>query len=94
MVGNVMFQGSLGWRDHEKVKLEILGAVRKASSKFTASGFREQTLAPPRTFSVESHGIELWRAEGTNNEAEFKGSPTQSSRVMQSWVQLTGVLEN
>lgn len=68
-----MLQGSLGCSDQEKVELGILGAVRRACSELTALGFREQTLASSRTFLVETHGIKPWRAEGTKNEAEFKG---------------------
>lgn len=51
----------------------LLRAVRRACSELTALGFREQTLLSSRTFLVESHGIEPWRAEGTKNEAGFKG---------------------
>lgn len=40
LVGNAVFQGSLGCSDHEMVEFENLRAMRRASSKLSALDFR------------------------------------------------------
>lgn len=67
-VGDAKAEESLSCSDHEVVDFRILRGGSSANSKVTVLDFRKAVLATSWICLEESHGIRLWREEGSKKE--------------------------